>query len=427
MRDLIFVTSAFPYFPGEQFIEAEIEYLADTFDRIFIVPMYPFVTGETPRPVPPNVIVVPPVAGKGTPDGKPSLKALRVAQGLKFGATHPSALMGSVISSLRHFPKLKYLAEEFALDFIAKWTATAAVRTIRKFIGNNDSVVLYSYWMRTDIRVADYIRKGLNKDNARIVSRVHNVFTEHNHIMFLFPNSPYMNAAYRIYSVSDTGADYLSKRFPNERDKIGVRHLGVSAAKNPENANRNALHVLSCSFLEPLKRIPLLIDALEIMQQRGLPVKWTHIGGGDADYLKEISELSNTTLTPGSWQLMGTLTNSEVRQWLAENPVSVFANVSSTEGVPVSIMEALAQGIPVIATDVGGSSETINPEAGMFPGLLPENPTSTEIANAMETLLTSSDSEYRSYVDANIREWDVNWSSERNYSAFASELNQLTT
>lgn len=42
----------------------------------------------------------------------------------------------------------------------------------------------------------------------------------------------------------------------------------------------------------------------------------------------------------------------------------LFLNISESEGVPFSIMEALSAGIPVMATDVGGTAEIIDDTVG---------------------------------------------------------------
>jgi len=49
------------------------------------------------------------------------------------------------------------------------------------------------------------------------------------------------------------------------------------------------------------------------------------------------------------------LPHNDVLNYYASNPVDVFINTSSSEGLPVSIMEAMSFGIPVIATNVGGT------------------------------------------------------------------------
>ena len=47
-------------------------------------------------------------------------------------------------------------------------------------------------------------------------------------------------------------------------------------------------------------------------------------------------------------------------------PFDVFINTSKKEGVPVSIMEAMRHGIPVIAPRVGGIPELVTPDAGFL-------------------------------------------------------------
>ena len=47
-------------------------------------------------------------------------------------------------------------------------------------------------------------------------------------------------------------------------------------------------------------------------------------------------------------------------------PIDIFINVSSSEGLPVAIMEAISFDIPIIATNVGGTSEIVTPETGIL-------------------------------------------------------------
>lgn len=56
---------------------------------------------------------------------------------------------------------------------------------------------------------------------------------------------------------------------------------------------------------------------------------------------------------------MGNMENKDIMKLYSTQPFDLFINVSSSEGLPVSIMEALSFGIPCIATDVGGTSEIV--------------------------------------------------------------------
>ena len=50
--------------------------------------------------------------------------------------------------------------------------------------------------------------------------------------------------------------------------------------------------------------------------------------------------------------------------YYSSHPIDLFVNVSETEGVPVSIMEAFSYSIPCFATDVGGTGEIVNRSNG---------------------------------------------------------------
>lgn len=50
------------------------------------------------------------------------------------------------------------------------------------------------------------------------------------------------------------------------------------------------------------------------------------------------------------------LGNQLVYDFYRNNDVDVFVNLSESEGIPVSIIETISFGVPVVATDVGGNS-----------------------------------------------------------------------
>lgn len=64
-----------------------------------------------------------------------------------------------------------------------------------------------------------------------------------------------------------------------------------------------------------------------------------------------------------------------------QNSIDWFISLSSSEGLPISICEALSYGVPVIATDVGGVSEVVTSDVGI---LLYEPITEDIFVNSME-------------------------------------------
>ena len=63
-------------------------------------------------------------------------------------------------------------------------------------------------------------------------------------------------------------------------------------------------------------------------------------------------------------ELLGELDGAHVQRIYDTRPFDVFINTSKKEGVPVSIMEAMRHGIPVIAPRVGGIPELVTPDRG---------------------------------------------------------------
>ena len=51
---------------------------------------------------------------------------------------------------------------------------------------------------------------------------------------------------------------------------------------------------------------------------------------------------------------------------MSKNYIDALINVSESEGLPFSMMEAISFGIPVIGTNVGGVKEIINNDTGIL-------------------------------------------------------------
>ena len=143
------------------------------------------------------------------------------------------------------------------------------------------------------------------------------------------------------------------------------------------------MRIFSCSSIIPLKRVNLIGEAVVKLS---FPVKWIHIGGGkqlESIKKKFLNSPKNITIC-----FTGQVNNKEVRKYFVDKPADLFINVSITEGVPISIMEAMSAGIPVFATDVGGTSEIVNSENGK---LLPADLTPEYLAEQISNFYTYSD------------------------------------
>ena len=150
--------------------------------------------------------------------------------------------------------------------------------------------------------------------------------------------------------------------------KLHVRYLGNTRYfKLSENRRKNQSTVIcSCSSMVDLKRIQIIIETLALWS--GSPIMWIHLGGGPL--MDELTKLSKEKLDGKvnvQYNFMGKLENIDVHKFYRDNYVDLFLNVSESEGLPVSIMEAISYGIPAMATDVGATREVVRNNELLLP------------------------------------------------------------
>lgn len=116
---------------------------------------------------------------------------------------------------------------------------------------------------------------------------------------------------------------------------------------------KDAFLIGSVGRLTPVKGLPHLIRAVQILTEQRLPVKCWFIGDG---LMKE--ELSRLAEEVGVAKHVAMLGHRHDLHQLMR-ALDVFVLPSLHEGIPMALLEAMATGLPVIATRVGGIPEVI--------------------------------------------------------------------
>jgi glycosyltransferase involved in cell wall biosynthesis len=136
-------------------------------------------------------------------------------------------------------------------------------------------------------------------------------------------------------------------------------------------------------------------------------VEWVHFGDGT---LKENIKNKASNLPPNiKVDFKGFVPNPKILEYYANNSVDLFINVSESEGIPVSIMEAISYGIPILATDVGGTSEIVTSQTGILLQKKFEPEEGSSIINKLITKrLVFSKSDIKAF-------WEQNYNAKNNY------------
>jgi len=265
-----------------------------------------------------------------------------------------------------------------------------------------------------------------NKKNIPIITRAHrfDVYKERRPLKYMPIKWQFSRKINRVYAISQEGKEYLSKTYKINKEKVLVSRLGVSNAEriNYGSTDENQLNIISISYCVPVKRIDKIIDSLSLIikMNKSLKINWTHYGDGP---LKDalVNMASKKLKENIKWKFAGYYNNRKLLEEIANIEVDLLINTSESEGVPVSIMEALARGIPVIAPEVGGIPEQIVNGINGF--LLPENPSPNKIANVI--IANISFFKDKSTRITCYEKWKNNYSAEKNYNQFINELLQI--
>lgn len=292
------------------------------------------------------------------------------------------------------------------------------------FLKNPKIELVYTYWNSYEILSALLLKKIY--PNLKVVSRIHryDLYEERNNYLYQ-PYKKYIaKNVDHIFFISKNGYEYFIKKWNDSfyDRKFSVCYLGTSPNKSIKlSKTENIFSILTCSYIVPVKRLDKLIEGLSLIEN--VSIRWTHIGNGSLEikikaYAKEkLSHKKNI-----QFEFLGFMPNEEVRKHLGLNYYDLFVNVSASEGIPVSIMEAMSVGIPIIATDVGGVSEIVNEANGY---LLPVDFMEKELAQLIVLYSEKTLSEQEKYRENAYKTWESCFNAETNYNKLSKVLLDL--
>jgi glycosyltransferase involved in cell wall biosynthesis len=165
----------------------------------------------------------------------------------------------------------------------------------------------------------------------------------------------------RVVSVSEAVARTVRPYHQLAPEKMviipnGMRWVDSPAAKGTPSASGlpgRRPRIGSVAFLSLVKRHDLLLKALRICHER-IPALTCCIAG-DGPERKRLEALSESLGLSGSVFFLGE--RHDVSHLLPHFDLLVSA--SDHEGLPMNLLESMAAGIPVVATDVGGTREVV--------------------------------------------------------------------
>ena len=134
------------------------------------------------------------------------------------------------------------------------------------------------------------------------------------------------------------------------------------------------INFIAVGRLSKEKNYPMMLSAFKMVYQRNINVHLTILGAGEL--WQELNDICSVMGLENAVTFKGSVEN--VKDYLCK--AHVFLMSSDYEGLPVSILEAMAAGLPIISTRAGGVTDVVEQEGN---GLLVDIGDKASLVSAM--------------------------------------------
>ncbi|HLP51914.1 MAG TPA: glycosyltransferase [Chitinophagales bacterium] len=378
-KSIIFFSLHYPFHISDSYLDKEIDLLSQSFEKVIVITNNTF--SEERRPTPPNAVVY-----RFTPFEKRS----------------------SFVSLLLLVFKPMFCQEIFRLFFVYKQKISFGLLkevlafysrsiTTKRFLQqvileqniDTNNLLIYSYWMIESSFASALLKQ--QHSQVKTITRAHSldVYFDRSPVKYHPFRQFIFSQMDKIYFISANARDYFARAHHFDTDKMqktAISRIGIESPTNfIEQRTDETLRIISVGYIQKLKRIDLIVDTLALMGDA--KIEWVHVGHSnhnEADFI-EVQKYAANKLggkSNISYRFTGKTSKEDLFNLYAERPFDLHLNVSETEGIPVSMMEAMSYSVPLIGTNVGGVAEIV--EHGVNGFLLSPYPDSAEVKIAIE-------------------------------------------
>ena len=194
----------------------------------------------------------------------------------------------------------------------------------------------------------------------------------------------YRYAGFTPIAISDFCKDTISDYYGISNSKIPVIYNGIDTKRYSysipyENRDRKVIRIISTGRMQPVKRHLIMIKAFSILHKKNPNTELFFLG--DGELRKDIeNEIKNNNLEK-CIKVCGVISDVQIEL----NKAHIYLMASEYEGLPLSVLEAMSCGLPIIATKAGGTIDIVDDSNGF----LCDVDDSDQIALALE-MLTSN-------------------------------------
>lgn len=260
----------------------------------------------------------------------------------------------------------------------ARFAANAGYGTLKGHLWQGfylaEAVVMHEWMRELGLRHLHVHMANVSADVARLVTVIGETVdgpgtwtwsvTVHGYAEFQYVDQWDIPAKIRsacgISAISDfTRSQLMRLTTTDQWDKIEVVHMSVDPDHYPPpevpRTAEGPLRLVTVGRLVALKGIPIVLEAIRLLQERGIPTVTRVIGEGED--LADLQELARSWDLEECVEFTGAVGQDDLPQhyhW-----ADVYVLPSFLEGLPVVLMEGMSTGLPVVATGICGVPELV--------------------------------------------------------------------
>lgn len=171
-----------------------------------------------------------------------------------------------------------------------------------------------------------------------------------------------------------------------------------------EKENDRYVRILCVSRLTPRKGIRFLLQAMKLLLGENVERKIELWIAGEGDETESLKQLSKELGIESKVKFFGRVAHENLSKHY--QTADIFCLPSLNEGMSNTMLEALASGMPIVATVTGGTEELVgNGENGFFV----EQKSAKDLAQKLETLISDNTLRTRFGIASRVRAEKMSW------------------
>ncbi len=338
---LVIVTSRFPFGSQEAYLSAELGELVKHFERIAVMPV------RTPAAP----------ARQDLPDGVevirwPLFSAEVVRRAAEVLRAAPSCALGAIAQLVRSRDP----------GHVKNFAVTVKALALAQWIRERRFDHIHAYWMSTPATVAMV---------AAAASGVRWSATAHR--WDIYERNAFdvkQRTAAFVRTISARGTSDLARRMPRLHDRVLELRLGTTLPPAPSSQRfaGDEFRIVCPAALVEVKGHDVLLASLARLREWGVPVRCILCGTGPLQ--RKLEAAASSLHLNGCVEFAGFVPQRTLHEWYrggrfaAVVLASRFAGEKTMEGVPSTLIEAMAFGVPVVASDSGSIGELLDNRCG---------------------------------------------------------------